>query len=441
MPVQRPAGFPQCVLVSRNEGLMAGIRPRYAVAFAVSLAAHAAILIAAGRPPSSAMPSGAVRISVSVSAPSETVPTRQKAQEVREADAPEAKEAVTPDADAPDRKPDKPKPEREVAETPPTPEATRPEPAKPEQALPARKRAEAPTPPKPVEPVKPETVAPAAPPAPAPAEKAESRPDPRRPAAAETRLTANRESEKDASVKAKEPVPDPDAPRASAEQPPKPMPAKPAVPPKPPEPPKQIAEAQPEKRPEPKPALKPSSKPKPTPKKVVEKPKAKPPVKTRSARRAAPRRAPKARKQVHRRAAAPVQRSRRSKSRQVTAPNKTRTTDLDKPAQRVGKQTASRPGPTGHIPTMRSVRFLRPPRPAHYPKLSLERDEQGTVIVRALVGANGRPQRVRVVRSSGYGRLDASALQAVRGWAFVPMRVNGAPTMAWVQIPVRFRIR
>lgn len=408
---------------------MAGIQSRYAVAFAVSLAAHAAILIAAGRPPSSAMPSGAVRIAVSVSAPSETVPTRRTAQELREADAPEAREAVTPETEAPDRKPDAPKPEPEAVKTPPVP----------------------------AEPVKPETIAPVAPPqklqakvAPAPVPKAEPRPEARRAGAAETRLTASRKSKRNASVKA--PVPDPVAPRIAAEQPAKPMPPKPMPPrqvaekaaPKPVKPaaiPKQLAETRAREPSEPKATPKPALKPKPKPPKVVRRPKAKLPVKTKTARRAAPRHAPKARKPVHRRAAAPVQRARRSTSRRVTAPTKARTTDLDRPAQRVGKQTASLPGRTGRIPTMRSVRFLRPPRPAHYPKLSLERDEQGTVVVRALVGVNGRPQRVRVVRSSGYGRLDASALQAVRGWAFVPMRVNGAPSLAWVQVPVRFRIR
>jgi protein TonB len=85
-------------------------------------------------------------------------------------------------------------------------------------------------------------------------------------------------------------------------------------------------------------------------------------------------------------------------------------------------------------------RFRQPPAPPHYPKLSIERDEEGTVLVRALVDASGAPQRIVVFKSSGYPLLDEAALKAVQGWRFEPMLRDGRAVAAWVQVPVRFRL-
>ena len=67
--------------------------------------------------------------------------------------------------------------------------------------------------------------------------------------------------------------------------------------------------------------------------------------------------------------------------------------------------------------------------------------QQGTVIVRALVGPDGSADDIVVWRSSGYALLDAAALRAVRGWAFEPASVSGRRITAWVEVPVRFAIR
>jgi protein TonB len=85
-------------------------------------------------------------------------------------------------------------------------------------------------------------------------------------------------------------------------------------------------------------------------------------------------------------------------------------------------------------------RFRSPPPPPHYPRVSVAREEEGLVLVRALVNATGAPQRVVVWRSSGYPNLDGAALDAVRGWRFEPMVRGGRAVASWVQVPVRFRL-
>ncbi len=85
-------------------------------------------------------------------------------------------------------------------------------------------------------------------------------------------------------------------------------------------------------------------------------------------------------------------------------------------------------------------RFRAPPSPPNYPRQSIERDEEGVVLVRAFVDPSGAPQRVVVHKGSGFPRLDEAALEAVRRWRFEPMVRDGRATSAWVQVPVRFRL-
>jgi protein TonB len=92
-------------------------------------------------------------------------------------------------------------------------------------------------------------------------------------------------------------------------------------------------------------------------------------------------------------------------------------------------------------PVVHDPRYRHPPTPPRFPPRALELNQQGTVIVRALVGPDGNSGDVVVWRSSGYALLDAAALRAVRGWAFEPASVGGRRIAAWVEVPVRFAIR
>jgi protein TonB len=65
---------------------------------------------------------------------------------------------------------------------------------------------------------------------------------------------------------------------------------------------------------------------------------------------------------------------------------------------------------------------------------------QGRVTLQVLVGADGRASQIRVVQGIGLG-LDERALQAIRGWKFVPARDAAHRAVpAWVTVEAEFRL-
>ena len=75
-----------------------------------------------------------------------------------------------------------------------------------------------------------------------------------------------------------------------------------------------------------------------------------------------------------------------------------------------------------------------------YPPLAYRNREEGSVLVRADVGANGAPTDVTVVRRSGSRDLDNAALAAVRGWHFRPAIENGKAIASTVEVPIDFKL-
>ncbi|MEO6984526.1 MAG: energy transducer TonB [Paralcaligenes sp.] len=73
-----------------------------------------------------------------------------------------------------------------------------------------------------------------------------------------------------------------------------------------------------------------------------------------------------------------------------------------------------------------------------YPRLSERRGEQGRVIVRVSISAQGSVVGVSVRTSSGYSRLDSAALDAARSARFKPYTENGVAYAAMVDIPFDF---
>ncbi|MBT9568664.1 MAG: energy transducer TonB [Thiobacillus sp.] len=76
-----------------------------------------------------------------------------------------------------------------------------------------------------------------------------------------------------------------------------------------------------------------------------------------------------------------------------------------------------------------------------YPGLSRRMGEEGEVRLRVYVDANGIAQQVELYRSSGFSRLDQSALDTVRQWRFVPARQGDEPVAASVIVPILFSLR
>lgn len=81
--------------------------------------------------------------------------------------------------------------------------------------------------------------------------------------------------------------------------------------------------------------------------------------------------------------------------------------------------------------------YLHNPAPV-YPALSKRLGEQGKVLVRVLIGADGSPQHAELKRSSGFERLDRSALEYVMKCRYVPGKVAGVPQAMWYEAPVSF---
>ena len=73
-----------------------------------------------------------------------------------------------------------------------------------------------------------------------------------------------------------------------------------------------------------------------------------------------------------------------------------------------------------------------------YPAMSQARDEEGTVLLQALITKEGRIARTMVVRS--VTAFDEEAIRAVEQWRFKPARSQGQPVAVWVAIPVKFSL-
>lgn len=83
--------------------------------------------------------------------------------------------------------------------------------------------------------------------------------------------------------------------------------------------------------------------------------------------------------------------------------------------------------------------YLNNPKPL-YPPSARRMKLEGTVVVQVLVGSEGKPEFVRLGKSSGSSALDQAALTAVQRWSFVPARQGNNPISAWVDVPLRFRL-
>jgi protein TonB len=79
--------------------------------------------------------------------------------------------------------------------------------------------------------------------------------------------------------------------------------------------------------------------------------------------------------------------------------------------------------------------------PPTYPIRALRAGMQGTVLLKVLVDAGGKPVQVAIERSSGSRILDDAARKHVlAAWRFHPATRDGKPIRAWAVVPVRFSL-
>ena len=101
---------------------------------------------------------------------------------------------------------------------------------------------------------------------------------------------------------------------------------------------------------------------------------------------------------------------------------------------------AAPPTPAAPTPPRFDANYLDNPKPP-YPALSRKLNEQGRVLLRVNVAADGSATEVQLHTSSGHSRLDDSALATVRRWRFVPARLGQEAVAAWVLVPIAFTLK
>lgn len=76
-----------------------------------------------------------------------------------------------------------------------------------------------------------------------------------------------------------------------------------------------------------------------------------------------------------------------------------------------------------------------------YPMRSRQLREQGRVLLDVYIVPDGSVGEIRVRESSGFPRLDRSALETVKGWRYLPARRGGEAIPYWYVQPVNFTLR
>lgn len=80
---------------------------------------------------------------------------------------------------------------------------------------------------------------------------------------------------------------------------------------------------------------------------------------------------------------------------------------------------------------------LNNPKPP-YPAISKKLREQGLVLLKACISANGSLDSLDLKQGSGFSRLDQVALQTVKQWKFIPAKKGGTPIPMCYELPVKF---
>ena len=74
-----------------------------------------------------------------------------------------------------------------------------------------------------------------------------------------------------------------------------------------------------------------------------------------------------------------------------------------------------------------------------YPNIARGSGVQGMVIIEAVIGADGKVEQARILRS--HALLDDAALTAVKEWEYTPTLLNGRPTPVIMTVTVLFSLK
>jgi protein TonB len=104
---------------------------------------------------------------------------------------------------------------------------------------------------------------------------------------------------------------------------------------------------------------------------------------------------------------------------------------------RLGNESAHAAGEGAEVAP---AEYLHTPEP-RYPESAREDGEEGLVVLRVRISTDGRPEEIRIDRSSGFRALDSAAVAGLKHWTFVPARRGLRTLESWMDIPIRFRLR
>ena len=123
-------------------------------------------------------------------------------------------------------------------------------------------------------------------------------------------------------------------------------------------------------------------------------------------------------------------------------PNTVSVTQVPPAAEKAPAAVAiAAPAPASAVPKTIStgIEYILPPQTV-YPQMSKRMGEQGKVVLRILVGENGKPDQVQVQTSSGFSRLDEAGRQAALRVLFKPHMEDGRAVPVYVILPLNFQL-
>jgi protein TonB len=97
------------------------------------------------------------------------------------------------------------------------------------------------------------------------------------------------------------------------------------------------------------------------------------------------------------------------------------------------------PAPPAIVAARFDADYLQNPKPV-YPPMSRRQGEEGKVVLRVRVSAQGTSLAVDIKQSSGFTRLDEAARAAVEKWRFVPARQGSEAVESSVLVPLNFTL-
>ncbi len=77
---------------------------------------------------------------------------------------------------------------------------------------------------------------------------------------------------------------------------------------------------------------------------------------------------------------------------------------------------------------------------AAYPDMARKAGIEGKVIVKVLVGKNGKPEKAQIIKNPGTDIFDESVINAVMNSTYTPAIQNGRPVKVWLMVPFSFKL-